>query len=67
LLTRQVVDGSDANDLTVQLNETNTSQVQVISQNVQTDGQGLALDFAQNAWKDRSDVENAVKQLSART
>jgi len=65
LLTRQVVDGSDANDLTVQLNETNTSQVQVISQNVQTDGQGLALDFAQNAWKDRSDVENAVKQLDA--
>jgi flagellin-like hook-associated protein FlgL len=63
LSTRQVVDGSDANDLTVQFNESNTSQVQVVSQNVQTDGQGLALDFAQNAWKDRSDVENAVRQL----
>jgi len=67
LTTRQVVDGSDANDLTVQFNESNTSQVQVVSQNVQTDGQGLALDFAQNAWKDRSDVENAVLQLDAAT
>jgi flagellin-like hook-associated protein FlgL len=65
LATRQVVDGSDANDLTVQFNESNTSQVQVVSQNVQADGQGLALDFAQNAWKDRSDVENAVRQLDA--
>ncbi|MBI2255516.1 MAG: hypothetical protein HYU58_12910 [Proteobacteria bacterium] len=63
--TKQVVDGSDANDLTVQFNETNTSQVQVVSQNVQTDGQGLRLDFAQNAWNDRSDIENAVKQLDA--
>ena len=36
-----MVDGTDANNLTVQLNETNTSQVTVVSQNVQTDGQGL--------------------------
>jgi flagellin-like hook-associated protein FlgL len=63
LTTRQVVDGSDANNLSVQLNETNTSQVQVVSQNIQTDGQGLALDQAQNQWRDRSDIENAVKQL----
>jgi flagellin-like hook-associated protein FlgL len=63
--TKQLVDGSDANDLAVQFNETNTSQVQVVSQNVQTDGQGLRLDFAQNSWNDRSDIENAVKQLDA--
>jgi len=65
LSTKQLVDGSSANDLTVQFNETNTSQVQVVSQNVQTDGQGLQLDFTQNGWNDRSDIENAVRQLNA--
>jgi flagellin-like hook-associated protein FlgL len=63
LVTQQLVDGSDANNLTVQLNETNTSTVTVVSQNVQTDGQGLQLDFAQNFWNDRSDIDNAIRQL----
>ncbi len=44
LSTKQLVDASDQNNLTVQLNETNTSIVNVISQNVQTNGQGLQLD-----------------------
>ena len=65
LETQQQVDGSDANNLTVQLNETNTSTVTVVSQNVQTDGQGLQLDFAQNSWNDRSDIDNAIRQLDA--
>lgn len=65
LETEQLVDGTDANNLTVQLNETNTSTVTVISQNVQTDGQGLQLDFAQNGWNDRADIENAIRQLDA--
>jgi flagellin-like hook-associated protein FlgL len=65
LVTEQLVDGSDANNLTVQLNETNTSTVTVVSQNVQTDGQGLQLDFAQNFWNDRSDISNAIRQLDA--
>jgi flagellin-like hook-associated protein FlgL len=65
LKTEQLVDGSDANNLTVQLNETNTSTVTVISQNVQTDGQGLQLDSAQNFWNDRSDIDNAIRQLDA--
>jgi flagellin-like hook-associated protein FlgL len=65
LATEQLVDGSDANNLTVQLNETNTSTVTVVSQNVQTDGQGLQLDFAQNNWNDRSDIDNAIRQLDA--
>ena len=65
LTTQQQVDGTDANNLTVQLNETNTSTVTVVSQNVQTDGQGLQLDFAQNAWNDRADIDNAIKQLDA--
>jgi flagellin-like hook-associated protein FlgL len=65
LVTKQQVDGTDANNLTVQLNETNTSTVTVVSQNVQTDGQGLQLDFAQNGWNDRSDIDNAIRQLDA--
>ena len=65
LETTQQVDASDANNLTVQLNETNTSTVTVVSQNVQTDGQGLQLDFAQNFWNDRSDIDNSIRQLDA--
>jgi flagellin-like hook-associated protein FlgL len=67
LTTQQVVDGTDANNMTVQLNEKNTSTVTVVSQNVQTNGQGLQLDFAQNSWSDRSDIDNAIKQLDAAT
>jgi flagellin-like hook-associated protein FlgL len=65
LSTQQVTDASDANNLAVQLNENNTSNVTVISQNVRTDGQGLRLDFAQNGWNDRADIDNAIRQLDA--
>ena len=65
LTTKQVTDASDANNLAVQLNETNTSNVTVISQNVQTNGQGLKLDFAQNGWNDRTDIDNSIRQLDA--
>jgi flagellin-like hook-associated protein FlgL len=67
LSTKQLVDGSDQNNLTVQLNETNTSIVNVVSQNVQTNGQGLQLDLAQNNWNDRSDIQNAIDQLNKAT
>ncbi len=63
--TIQVTDGSDSNNLTVQLNETNTSLVTVVSQNIQTDGQGLAIDFAQNDWLDRADIDTASAMLDA--
>jgi flagellin-like hook-associated protein FlgL len=64
LTTKQLVDASDQNNLTVQLNETNTSIVNVVSQNVQTNGQGLQLDQAQNSWGDRADIQNAIDQLN---
>jgi flagellin-like hook-associated protein FlgL len=67
LTTKQLVDASDQNNLTVQLNETNTSIVNVVSQNVQTNGQGLQLDQAQNNWGDRADIQNAIDQLSKAT
>jgi flagellin-like hook-associated protein FlgL len=63
LSTKQLVDASDQNTLTVVLNEKNTSIVQVVSQNVQTNGQGLQLDQAQNGWNDRSDIQNSIDQL----
>ncbi|HVY98736.1 MAG TPA: hypothetical protein VHA35_04500 [Dongiaceae bacterium] len=65
LNTIQVTDGTDANNLTVQLNETNTTQITVVSQNLQTDGQGLQIDFAQNAWLDRADIDNSLAMLDA--
>lgn len=63
LNTEQKTDSSDANDLTVQFNESNTSKIQVVSQNVQTDGRGLRLDYAQNNWTDRADIDKAVASI----
>ena len=65
LNTVQVTDGNDSNNMTVQLNETNTSQVTVISQDVKTEGQGLAVDFAQNNWRDRADIDTAAAAIEA--
>jgi flagellin-like hook-associated protein FlgL len=65
LNTIQVTDGNDSNNLTVQLNETNTTQITVVSQNLQTDGQGLAVDLAQNNWLDRADIDNSLSMLDA--
>lgn len=65
--TVQVTDGTDANNMIVQLNETNTSMITVVSQNVQTDGQGLQIDQSQNGWLDRSDIDYAMDQLNAAT
>jgi flagellin-like hook-associated protein FlgL len=67
LSTQQVTDGTDANNMTVQLNETNTTVVTVVSKDVQTDGQGLQIDQAQNGWLDRSDIDFASAQLDAAT
>jgi flagellin-like hook-associated protein FlgL len=67
LSTTQVTDGTDANNMIVQLNETNTTVVTVVSQNVQTDGQGLQIDQSQNGWLDRADIDYAKAQLDAAT
>ncbi len=67
MTTTQVTNGTDANNMTVQMNETNTSMITVVSQNVQTDGQGLQVDQAQNGWGDRADIDFARAQLDAAT
>ncbi len=60
LVTVQVTDANTSNDLTVQLNERNTNSITVKAQNLTTSGQGLRLDYAQNNWTDRADIDNAV-------
>ncbi|CAK0769370.1 Flagellin [Azospirillaceae bacterium] len=61
--TVQQTNSSTANDLTVQFNERNTNTITVLSQNVKTDGQGLRMDYAQNGWTDRTDIDKAVAGL----
>jgi flagellin-like hook-associated protein FlgL len=65
MTTAQVTNATDANNMTVQLDETNVAHIQVISRNLQTDGQGLAVDQAQNLWLDRADLDNASKMIAA--
>jgi flagellin-like hook-associated protein FlgL len=65
MTTAQVTNATDANNMTVQLDETNVAHIQVISRNLQTDGQGLSIDQAQNGWLDRADLDNAIKMIQA--
>jgi flagellin-like hook-associated protein FlgL len=65
LNTVQVTNATDANNMTVQLDESNVAHIQVISKNLQTDGQGLSIDQSQNAWLDRADLDNASKMIAA--
>ncbi|AUN29359.1 flagellin N-terminal helical domain-containing protein [Niveispirillum cyanobacteriorum] len=67
LITVQRTDANTENDLTVQFNEANTSTISVVSQNIQTDGQGLRLDYAQNNFLDRADIDKAVSSLDFAT
>ncbi|TWA60395.1 flagellin-like hook-associated protein FlgL [Azospirillum brasilense] len=63
LVSVQVTDANTSNDLTVQLNERNTNAITVQSQNLSTSGQGLRLDYAQNDWTDRADIDKAVSSI----
>jgi len=63
LVTTQVADANTENDITVAFNEDNTNTITVESQNVTTDGLGLGIDYAQNNFLDRSDIDTAVSQL----
>lgn len=63
LITTQQADANTQNDLTVVFNERNTNTITVLSQNVTTNGQGLQVDYAQNSWLDRADIEKAIDGL----
>jgi len=63
IVTKQISDANSKNDITVQLNETNTNAITVNAVNLTTSGQGLKLDEAQNDWTDRADIDKAVAGL----
>ncbi|BAI72362.1 flagellin domain protein [Azospirillum sp. B510] len=63
IVTKQISDANSKNDITVQLNETNTNSITVNAVNLSTSGQGLKLDAAQNNWTDRADIDKAVAGL----
>ncbi|ALG73791.1 flagellin [Azospirillum thiophilum] len=63
IVTKQISDANSSNDITVQLNETNTNAITVSAVNLSTSGQGLKLDEAQNDWTDRADIDKAVAGL----
>ncbi|MBY6265788.1 flagellin [Azospirillum sp. 412522] len=63
IVTKQISDANSSNDITVQLNETNTNSITVNAVNLSTSGQGLKLDEAQNGWTDRADIDKAVAGL----
>ncbi|SNS78310.1 MULTISPECIES: flagellin [unclassified Azospirillum] len=65
LTTVQRTDANTENDLNVQLNESNTNNIGVASINVKTDGQGLRIDYAQNDFLDRADIDKAAASLDA--
>ncbi|MQP67552.1 flagellin [Niveispirillum sp. SYP-B3756] len=65
LTTVQRSDANTENDLNVQLNESNTNNIGVASINVKTDGQGLRIDYAQNDFLDRADIDKAAASLDA--
>ncbi|MFY8095044.1 MAG: flagellin [Niveispirillum sp.] len=67
LTTVQRTDANTENDLAVQFNADNTSNIQVVSRNVTTDGQGLRIDYAQNNFLDRADIDKAVASLDFAT
>jgi flagellin len=67
LTTVQRSDANTENDLAVQFNADNTSNIQVVSRNVQSDGQGLRIDYAQNDFLDRADIDKAVASLDFAT
>lgn len=67
LTTVQRSDANTENDLSVQFNADNTSNISVFSRNVTTDGQGLRIDYASNDFLDRADIDKAVESLNFAT
>ncbi|MEM1398986.1 MAG: hypothetical protein AAGF58_03855 [Pseudomonadota bacterium] len=63
LSSTELIPGSTANNLRVQFNERNTSDILVESVNIQTNGQGLRLDSAANNWRDLADIDEAFDDL----
>nr|WP_274389893.1 hypothetical protein [Azospirillum doebereinerae] len=51
------------NDMLVNFDTTRTNGITVEAQNLQVEGAGLHVDYSQNGWMDRADIENALSGL----
>lgn len=65
LKTTLVTPANHANDMFVAFDADHQNGVAVESQNLQVEGKGLHVDFSQNGWVDRADIENAIKGIDA--
>ncbi|MBP2312142.1 hypothetical protein [Azospirillum soli] len=63
LKTDLVTPANRSNDLFVAFDTAHRNGVTVESQNLQVEGKGLHVDYSQNGWMDRQDIENAAKGL----
>jgi hypothetical protein len=63
LKTALVEPANHANDMFVTFDTAHQNGIAVESQNLQVEGKGLHVDFSQNGWMDRADIENAVQGL----
>ncbi|WP_081862936.1 flagellin N-terminal helical domain-containing protein [Azospirillum argentinense] len=63
LETALVNPASRSNDMFVAFDAAYQNGITVESQNLQVDGKGLHVDFSQNGWMDRADIENAITGL----
>ncbi len=62
--TRQVSVATPENDLTVNFNRDGSSKLDIKAVNVDSGPLGLGIDQAANGWRDRSDVNLAIQDLT---
>lgn len=63
LKTDLVTPANHSNDMFVAFDAAHQQGITVESQNVQVEGKGLHVDWSQNRWVDRQDIENAITGL----
>lgn len=63
LKTTLVTPANHANDMFVAFDAAHQNGVAVESQDLQVEGKGLHVDYSQNGWMDRADIENAIKGI----
>lgn len=63
LKTALVTPANHTNDMFVAFDAAHQNGVTVESQNLQVEGKGLHVDYSQNGWMDRADIENAIAGL----
>ncbi|NYZ11612.1 hypothetical protein HL658_03550 [Azospirillum sp. RWY-5-1] len=63
LKTTMTQEASRSNDLFAAFDPSYRNGIIMESQNLQVEGKGLHVDYSQNGWMDRADIENAIAGL----